>query len=205
MTPIEKLAQLFKEFPGIGERQAKRFVYFLLTKDSEYLEHLTKEISELKNDISECILCHRFFSKQSTNHKVCDLCERPGIDRSTIIIVEKDADVEALRKSNTYKGYYFVLGGAIPVLEKIPEERVRIKALKNRIKELSEEELSEIILAFSITPSGLHTEDVIRSTLDEIVSNKNIKIVNLGRGLSTGTELEYADPTTIKEAIKNRH
>ena len=28
--PIEKLSQYFKEFPGIGERQAKRFVYFLL-------------------------------------------------------------------------------------------------------------------------------------------------------------------------------
>jgi recombinational DNA repair protein RecR len=30
MNRKEKLEELFKEFPGIGPRQAKRFVYFLL-------------------------------------------------------------------------------------------------------------------------------------------------------------------------------
>jgi len=30
MTEFDKLAELFRSFPGIGHRQAKRFVFFLL-------------------------------------------------------------------------------------------------------------------------------------------------------------------------------
>ena len=33
----------------------------------------------------------------------------------------------------------------------------------------------------------------------------NFRISSLGRGLSTGSELEYADPDTIAQAIGNRH
>ena len=36
MDTIEKLTEVFKEFPGIGERQAKRFVYFLMSRNSAY-------------------------------------------------------------------------------------------------------------------------------------------------------------------------
>ena len=32
MSSIDKLTDIFRQFPGIGPRQAKRFVYFLLTR-----------------------------------------------------------------------------------------------------------------------------------------------------------------------------
>ena len=36
------------------------------------------------------------------------------------------------------------------------------------------------------------------------IPNSNINYSVLGRGLSTGTELEYSDTDTIKNALKNR-
>ena len=48
MDIIEKLTEIFKEFPGIGERQAKRFVYFLMAKNGSYVENLSLLIKELK-------------------------------------------------------------------------------------------------------------------------------------------------------------
>ncbi len=210
MTPIEKLAHLFRDFPGIGERQSKRFVYFLLTKDTAYLEELTQAITEVKDGIVECTDCHRFFAGVKGTNSVCDLCSKAGINRTQIIVVEKDADIEAIRRNRDYNGYYFVLGGAIPVLEKIPEGRVRLKALKKRVTDLLDNELEEIILAFSLTPSGNHTEDIVRDMLGVLISEKKradqiVKIVTLGRGLSTGSELEYADNATISSALRNRH
>ena len=47
-----------------------------------------------------------------------------------------------------------------------------------------------------------HT-DHIRG-LPLICEKFNIKISSLGRGLSTGTELEYSDNETLKNALKNR-
>ena len=48
---IEKLTELFLEFPGIGRRQAGRFVYSLLHKDQTYINELVQEISSLKQEV----------------------------------------------------------------------------------------------------------------------------------------------------------
>ena len=38
----------------------------------------------------------------------------------------------------------------------------------------------------------------------QLAEKNKVKISTLGRGLSTGTELEYLDSETIKNALKNR-
>ena len=44
----------------------------------------------------------------------------------------------------------------------------------------------------------------LRKTLCPLKEKYNFKISSLGRGLSTGTELEYSDDQTIQNALKNR-
>ena len=53
MDIIEKLTEIFKEFPGIGERQAKRFVYFLMFKNNDYAGNLIRLIEDLKQKVKE--------------------------------------------------------------------------------------------------------------------------------------------------------
>ena len=64
---IEKLAEMFKEFPGIGERQAKRFVYFLLTRHPAYLRDLSALIESIKSSVVQCDMCFRYFEKNGKN------------------------------------------------------------------------------------------------------------------------------------------
>ncbi len=66
------------------------------------------------------------------------------------------------------------------------------------------ENLKEIILAFSLNPQGDHTDSYIREQLKDIAEKSGTKISSLGKGLSTGTELEYSDNDTLKNALKNR-
>jgi recombinational DNA repair protein RecR len=42
------------------------------------------------------------------------------------MIVSRDIDFEAIEKSKFYNGYYFILGGTIPILDKEPEKKVRL-------------------------------------------------------------------------------
>ena len=204
MDNIEKLTEIFKEFPGIGERQARRFVYFLMARNGAYSENLAKTILELKKEITKCNDCFRFFLKTDTNIKnnLCNICSNLNIDNTLLMIVEKDSDLESILKSRTYGGKYFVLGGLIPIADTKTLNFVRIKELKEKIKK--ENNLKEIILAFSISPQGDHTDFYLRNEIKEICENKNINISSLGRGLSTGTELEYSDNETLKNALKNR-
>jgi recombinational DNA repair protein RecR len=64
--------------------------------------------------------------------------------------------------------------------------------------------LKEIILGFAVNPDGENTARYIEMLLKDSVQKFTLVISHLGRGLSTGSELEYADPETIKNALKNR-
>jgi len=196
-----------KEFPGIGERQARRFVYFLMSRTPAYNENLTGLVSELKKEIAQCGECFRFFivGKNPTKDrasKICDICSNIHTDSSILMIVEKDSDLESVKKSRVYNGKYFILGGLVPIVEKNTKKRIRIEELKGKIK--NDKKLKEIILAFSISPQGDHTDSYVREQIKDIVEKLKIKISSLGKGLSTGTELEYSDNDTLKNALKNR-
>src|SRR6185503_5268611 len=99
MDVIEKLTEIFKEFPGIGERQAKRFVYFLMSKNSAYGENLSILISELKKEAAQCRECFRFFLLRKKGETLCDICSNQNTDPSTLLVVEKDSDLESVKKS----------------------------------------------------------------------------------------------------------
>lgn len=206
MDIIDRLTELFKEFPGIGERQAKRFVYFLMSRNPAYSENLSELILDLKKEIAQCKECFRFYILNSRKDKVCDVCADPSIDSSILMVVEKDSDLESIKKSGIYHGKYFILGGLVPIVEKTTKSRVRIEELKNRIlnEKNKENNLKEIILAFSISPQGDHTDQYVREQIKNLCEKQNIIISSLGKGLSTGTELEYSDNDTLKNALRNR-
>ncbi|MDD3662518.1 MAG: toprim domain-containing protein [Candidatus Pacebacteria bacterium] len=200
---IEKLTEYFKEFPGIGERQAKRFVYFLLHKNPNYVRELSETINEIKNTISQCQSCFLFFHGKKEN--LCENCSNPKTDKETLLIVEKDADYESIKRSRTYNGMYFILGGLVPIVNKETPKFVRVKELIKIVTERSENNnLKEIIIALSINPQGEHTDMYLRELLLPLKDKYGFNIVSLGRGLSTGTELEYSDGETIKNAFLNR-
>ncbi len=200
---IEELAQFFKEFPGIGERQAKRFVYFLLHKNPNYVNELGNKIIKLKNSINQCPSCYLFF--QGKNGSLCGVCSDIKTDKTTLIIVEKDADYENIKKSKNYNGMYFILGGLVPIVTKETPMFVRTKELIKTIEDRAKnEKLKEIIIALSINPQGEHTDMYLRELISPLLLKYKFNVVSLGRGLSTGTELEYSDNETIKNALRNR-
>ena len=136
---------------------------------------------------------------------MCSICGDASRDAGLLMVVSREGDLDAIEKSGLYRGLYFVLGGNIPILEKTPEQKIRINELIQRIEEDGKEDkLKEIILSLSATPEGEHTSDYIKATIRGLLESFTLKISSLGRGLSTGSELEYADPDTLRYALSNR-
>lgn len=198
MNDIDKLTEYFREFPGIGPRQAKRFVYFLLRKNEQYSRELAALIPQVRRSVSVCGECFKYFTK-SNNFNICEICSQ-NRDQALLMIVARDTDLEAIEKSNGFHGYYFVLGGQLPILEEDAQKFIRFKELVSAIEKKKEKGLSEIILALSANPDGDNTVNFLKNKLVD----SGLKISTLGRGLSTGSELEYADKDTIKNALENR-
>lgn len=196
---IDKLAELFEAFPGIGRRQARRFVYFLLHKDQGYINELLSGVQNVKQEINQCTLCYRFFEK--TGNTICPVCHENSHSQQ-LMIVEKDADFENLHKTRIYDGKYFILGGFINAHEK-KRSFARTDQLLARIKRDTENgSISEIIFGLSISPEAEHTRIRLYTMLRE--QFPNLTFSTLGRGLSTGTELEYSDTETLKHAFNSR-
>lgn len=205
MSNLDKLIEHFEEFPGVGARQARRFAFHILTLAPEKINDIANLILNLQSTVAECVSCHRFFSRNGGSAIECSICSDHNRDRSKLMIVERDSDIVAIERSNVYDGLYFVLGGTIPLLNSKETKSLRSGALKSVVEMRIAQELSEIILAFAVNPDGENTSRYVESFLKEYITAHSIKVSQLGRGLSTGSELEYADPETIKNALLNRH
>mgnify|MGYP000093005590 FL=1 len=207
MNATDRLAELFMRFPGIGPKQAKRFVYFLLREHSHYKEQLIAALEELKFTGKQCEMCFRYFgdkNPESTKVK-CDICENESRDRGTLMILEKELDMDAIEKTGSYGGLYFILGGLVPPLSDKPSELIRIRELVSRAHGgIEGGTLKEVIFALPVTDYGDTTKDYVEKTLSQIVGIDGVKLSMLARGLSSGLELEYVDKSTFKSALDQR-
>ncbi len=207
MDNIERLTSYFRNFPGIGPRQAKRFVYHILSRRQNEIDAFINSIKEVRDSVYSCHFCGRFFENHNkitpTGKILCPICLDSNRDNSILLVTAKDSDLEAIEKSRSFQGKYYVFGGNIPILDKDESYKNRVKDLINKITENSKE-IKEIILSFSLNPEGEHTIEIIRNELKDIVEEKKIKVSLLGRGLSSGTEIEYSDKETLTYALKNR-
>ncbi|MDB5244726.1 MAG: recombinase RecR [Parcubacteria group bacterium] len=196
MDHIEELARALAKLPGIGPRQGKRFVYYLLAAPGAERLKLAELITALGREVRQCPECLRFFTGRAL---VCNYCSDSRRDDSQLMLVEKDQDLAALERAGTYKGHYFVLGGVLTLSGKgAIREKELVRALEKKVAK----GLTEVVLALSATSEGEHTADHIRTIL--LPYRDRIKISTLGRGLATGSELEYSDAETLRAALTNR-
>ncbi len=195
---IDQLAQAFARLPGIGPRQAKRFEYYLLVAPAADRKKLAELLTTLGDSVHQCPECMRFFNGE--NRTVCNYCADTHRDDALLMIVEKDQDLAAIERAGTFKGRYFVLGGVLTLSGK---GAIREKELTRAAAARAKKGLKEIVLALSATSEGEHTADRVRELLAPY--RDTIKISALGRGLATGSELEYSDAETLRAAFSNRH
>lgn len=197
MDHIDDLARALAKLPGIGPRQGKRFVYYLLAAPVSERTKLAELIAELGKEVRQCPECLRFYT--STTALICNYCSDTRRDDTELMLVEKDQDLAAVERAGTYKGRYFVLGGVLTLSGKgAIREKELVKAIEKRLHN----NLKEVVLACSATSEGEHTADHVRQLLAPY--RDHLKVSALGRGLATGSELEYSDAETLRAAFTNR-
>ena len=197
MDPLSVLVEKFVRFPGIGPRQAGRFVQFLLRSSPQYRRELANAILGLSST-RRCASCMRFHTGEDD---ACAICGSPERDASLLALVASDTDLDALEKSGAFRGTYFVVGGTISLATERASV-LRERELLDSVPERIELGLREVILAFPANPEGDYTASVLRSII--MGGFPGVVVSMLGRGLSTGSELEYADPDTLKSALSGR-
>lgn len=189
---IEAAVNAFAILPGIGKKTALRLVLHLVDREKEVTEQFTSAIAKMRTEIKHCRRCYNI-----SDTDLCSLCQDKRRDQKVVCVVESIRDVMAIENTDQYRGLYHVLGGVISPIEGIGPEQLNIDALLNRV---SEEEISEVIMAVSPTIEGDTTIYYLSKQLEE----KSVKISTIARGVSFGGELEYADGLTLGRSILAR-
>lgn len=185
---IDRLAIL----PSVGPKTAERYAFHLLNQSDERLESLANAIRDLKKQTTVCHSC-LVISESSP----CQICADQNRNRKVLCVVENSQDLNAIESTKQFHGLYFVLGGLINTIEDLGPETLNIDKLLKRIQK---EEITELILALNFTLEG----ETTALYLGKILKNR-IKITRLAKGLPAGSDLEYADETTLSSALKFRN
>ena len=141
---LEDAVNEISKLPGIGKKTALRLSLFLLKKEKDFTQNLSKSIIDLKEKTQYCDVCHMMCENDECSCKK----NSPFTNKEILCVVEDTPDVLAIQNTNHYNGLFHVIGGLISPIDGIGPEELNISTL---IKRVQENEIREIIFALSPT------------------------------------------------------
>ena len=192
IEPVARLMEEFGRLPGIGPKTASRLVFFLLRAPDEQAHALAEALANLKDNVRFCSRCFNI-----TVSDPCMICSSSSRDQGRICVVEEPLDVLAIERTGAWRGVYHVLHGRIAPLEGMNREDIRFDELVDRVRT---EQVDEVLLATNPNLEGEATSFHLHRALAPL----GVKVTRLARGLPTGGDLEWADPSTLGSALEGR-
>jgi len=195
-SAVDELIESFSLLPGVGQKTAERYAYFLIKNNDLNNQKLITALQNIKTQIK---VCPKTFALISINDQVSPIYSDKSRDKKLVAIVAEPFDIVAIENTSLFNGTYHVLGGLLSPLDNIGTEDLHLTQLINRLKE---DHVQEIILALSSSVEGETTSLFLQRKILE--TNPKIKITRLARGLPAGLDIEYADQITLSRALENR-
>jgi len=189
---LENIVYEISQLPGIGKRSALRLALHILKENPAKISSLVDSIENFKTKIIFCHKCHNI-----SDSEICDICLNPKRDSSQICVVQDIRDVMAIENTNQFNGNYHVLNGIISPIDGIGPQDLTITSL---IDKLRTEKIKEVIFALSATMEG----DTTTFYINKKISEFDIIISTIARGVPIGDEIEYADEVTLGRSILQR-
>lgn len=189
---LENAVNEFSRLPGIGRKTALRLALFVLKQEKEDVARFSETIKLLRDDIHYCNVCYNI-----SDQDICEICSSRKRDHTLVCVVESIRDVMAIENTQQYSGIYHVLGGVISPMDGIGPDDLTIQPLVDKIKV---GQVKEVIFALSATMEG----DTTNFYIYRKISDLEVKVTSLARGVAVGDELEYADEVTLGRSLMNR-
>ncbi|MBC7319388.1 recombination protein RecR [bacterium] len=185
---FNRLVSELETLPGIGPKLAVRIAYYIFKSPRETVARLVQAINDVKEKVRPCSICFNL-----TEEEICDICKDTQRDQSVICVVEEPKDIIPIENTHSYNGLYHVLMGAIAPLSGVGPKDLTIDALLERVKK----GVKEVIIATDLNVEG----ETTAIYLSKLLKPFGVRVTRLAQGLPTGSEIEYADEFTLKEAI----
>lgn len=191
-SSLETLIQALRCLPGVGPKSAQRMAYHLLQRDRAGAKTLGEALQNALCALKHCQRCNTF-----TEVDVCERCASSKRDASILCVVETPVDMNMMEQTLAYTGLYYVLMGRVSPLDAIGSQELRLDQLLERA---CDGVVQEVILATNFTTEG----EVTAHYLTEMLKSRSIRVSRIARGVPVGGELEFIDPGTLAQAMRER-
>lgn len=191
-SSLESLIEALRCLPGIGPKSAQRMAYYLMQRDRQGAQRLADALQLALGALRHCEKCNTF-----TEAEICDRCSSTKRDAGLLCVVETPVDMNMMEQTHAYSGLYYVLMGRVSPLDGIGPRELRLERLLNRA---CDGVVQEVILATNFTNEG----EVTAHYLTEMLNSRGVRVSRIARGVPVGGELEYVDPGTLAQAMRER-
>ncbi len=191
-SSLESLIEALRCLPGIGPKSAQRMAYYLMQRDRSGAQHLADALQFALGALKHCQRCNTF-----TEADICERCLSNKRDASVLCVVETPVDMNMMEQTHAYSGLYYVLMGRVSPLDGIGPRELQLDQLLARA---CDGVVQEVILATNFTNEG----EVTAHYLTEMLRSRDVRISRIARGVPVGGELEYVDPGTLAQAVRER-
>jgi len=155
-------------------------------------QEIGEAIAALPSEARRCERCLNI-----TANALCDICSNSQRTSEFICVVERPQDISSIEETGAFSGRYHVLDGSISPLEGVGPDDLRIRELMARIES---ESIKEILVATDPDVEG----DATALYLARLIKPIGVRVTRLAHGIAVGTELEYANRSSVSRAIANR-
>ncbi len=191
--PFRQAVAQLARFPGVGEKTATRYAYWLLRQSPDAAESIAAAILGLKASVRECAVCCDL-----TEREICPRCADPRRNPLLVCVVERPQDVRAIDASGEFKGMFHVLHGALSPLDNVGPDDLRLKALLARVANAASG--LECVLATDPDVEGDATSLYVARMLKPL----GVRVTRLAHGIAVGTDIEFADRVSLARAFEGR-
>lgn len=192
-TPtLARLIESLRCLPGVGPKSAQRMAFYLLERDRDGGQMLSRALADALDQVGRCKRC-----RMLTESELCAICASDRRDAAQLCVVESPADVVAIEQSGGFRGRYFVLMGHLSPLDGIGPAQLGLDEFERL---LGAGEVREVILATNPTVEGEATAHY----LGELALRMGLKASRIAHGVPVGGELEYVDGGTLAHALAGR-
>jgi recombination protein RecR len=195
-SSLNKLITHFERLPGVGPKSASRLAFYILKTDVKEVQDFAKSLTDVKSNLQFCSVC-----KNISQGDICEVCSDKSRDQNQICVVENVLNLLAVENTG-YNGLYHVLNGVLNPVNGVNAEDINIESLINRVGGISSN--CELILATNPTMEGESTAMFIKRRLEQQNLLSKVSVTRIGRGIPTGGDIEFADKTTLDNALSGR-
>ncbi len=196
---VRRLIDAFAGMPGIGRRSAERLAFHVLRQPPAEALELARAVEDVKRKVKHCSICWSLADSDP-----CPICADMRRDASLVLVVEQPKDLLVMEKTGLFRGVYHVLLGRLDPLGGVGPDAITVDALVKRMEDPAKNArgvaVSEIILGLNPDLEG----DTTALWIAREAGERGVRSTRLARGLPSGSQIEFANPAVLGDALKGR-